>query len=932
MERKTAFVGGAGALAAAAYVVTTLIAAPQNRAADTAVVAFVADQRNGKNDLGARQVLRLVRANGAELLVVSGDLDYGADDAGRTGDPATWEAMIDAELGAGFPVIATAGDHELMKRPNGAPAPWPVYQQRLLARARQTGIECSGDYGLQSACTYRGMSFVSSAVLMDGRADHAGYVATALAAAPAGWRVCVVHQSLRWYDAIVDVYDACRAGGAVIAAGHQHLYLRSHAMANFRNRAVAENSGTYRIDGRASVAWVSGLGGKSVDGLKRVPGQPPPMSLWLAADKWATRRSADDGAQFGALVCRFGTGRATCEFRELDGTPKGKVVDSFVLVRDGAVVSPPPKLAPAPETPVVATPLPPPPVVATPPVVSAGSLTLSSSTASPLGMNLYRFADFSRQWILADAFKQTRWVSGKKWGDWNCLGANGQPLPLALDANGWVTSLGVCSTGAQQVADTNVFSGGAMLPGHYVVKYNGQGVLKYSAPKVSSAPGRDVVNVPATGNFWLQIESTNASNYIRDIRVYMPGGSCTEDPAKGCATDADCTATCIPYETGQRRFHHSVLANVRGKFSIVRYMDMMCTNGPTSPSAPSPWTTWSSYPTVGAAQWNGVTPANWQGLCGSLPAEIIAEFSEATNTDPWVNIPHRADDNWVTTFAQTLLAGLSPGRRVYVEHSNEVWNFVHAQHDIAAQRCPSYQDLIAGCQADTIPGNGVPCDGFPQSVPKNQSCFQATTRGHSERTVEAHNLFAQVFGASRVVRALAWQPDVGSRATVLGWNNAGQNIDAYAVPAYFGDLLTANMAQSWTVDQIYNYLDQTAINASIGRVVSDAGWLATNWPGISLVAYEGGQHLVATGNSGVTAKFVTMNRDPRMSGLTTRLLDGWKAAGGTLFLYYAEVSPYGDSGMWGAREYEHQALSAAPKAQAVEAWSSTPCWWPGCTP
>ena len=65
-------------------------------------VAFTGDQSLGSDP---EEVLRLVRAEGAEALFIQGDFDY-------SDDPAAWEAMLNDTLGPDFPVIALVGNHD----------------------------------------------------------------------------------------------------------------------------------------------------------------------------------------------------------------------------------------------------------------------------------------------------------------------------------------------------------------------------------------------------------------------------------------------------------------------------------------------------------------------------------------------------------------------------------------------------------------------------------------------------------------------------------------------------------------------------------------------------------------------------------------------------------------------------------------------------
>ena len=59
-----------------------------------------------------------------------------------------------------------------------------------------------------------------------------------------------------------------------------------------------------------------------------------------------------------------------------------------------------------------------------------------------------------------------------------------------------------------------------------------------------------------------------------------------------------------------------------------------------------------------------------------------AHFSAANmlDKDLWVNVPHKASDDYVRNLAQLLKDNLEPDRVVYVEYSNEVWNGIFDQN------------------------------------------------------------------------------------------------------------------------------------------------------------------------------------------------------------------------------------------------------------
>jgi hypothetical protein len=65
-------------------------------------IAFIGDQGLGPN---AVAVLNLIRLEGAQAVMHSGDLDY-------VNDPAAWESQINSVLGADFPYFVSIGNHD----------------------------------------------------------------------------------------------------------------------------------------------------------------------------------------------------------------------------------------------------------------------------------------------------------------------------------------------------------------------------------------------------------------------------------------------------------------------------------------------------------------------------------------------------------------------------------------------------------------------------------------------------------------------------------------------------------------------------------------------------------------------------------------------------------------------------------------------------
>lgn len=280
-------------------------------------VAFIADQGLKK---GARDVLQLIKAEGADLVLHQGDLDY-------RDDPRRWDNFITSVLGRDFPYFASIGNHDVdFWYGRGG------YQSKLRARLnRIPGATCRGDLGVRSSCTFGGLFFILSGVgTLPDRPDdpeHVAYIRDQLARTGGIWRFCSWHKNQtlmqigrKSNEVGWDAYEACREGGAIIATAHNHAYSRTHLMDNLRTQSIASTSETIKIEKGKTFVFVSGLGGRP--GHDQVRGGP-----W-----WAAVHSVDRGGNLGALFCDFfataDPTQASCYFKDIDGI----VSDRFELI------------------------------------------------------------------------------------------------------------------------------------------------------------------------------------------------------------------------------------------------------------------------------------------------------------------------------------------------------------------------------------------------------------------------------------------------------------------------------------------------------------------------------------------------------------------------------------------------------------------------
>jgi predicted phosphodiesterase len=274
-------------------------------------IAIIGDQSISDN---AHKLLKMIKDEGVELLVINGDFDY-------KNNPAAWKKMHDDVLGTSFPIIAVAGNHD-------ADDSWELWQeyQRITADwDANPNLSCTGTPGEESTCVYKGIKIVS---VTPNQFDyeHTKYIKQAFDGDDNSWKICAWHKNMtkmqtgdKLDEAGWGVYDACREQGALITTAHEHAYARSFLFSDIENQVIADNNpNSAKLSKGKTIVILSGLGGKSSRPLQR-------DDSW-----WAHRENANTGAVAGALICSFGKkSKADCYFKDI----KKGIVDTFTLTK-----------------------------------------------------------------------------------------------------------------------------------------------------------------------------------------------------------------------------------------------------------------------------------------------------------------------------------------------------------------------------------------------------------------------------------------------------------------------------------------------------------------------------------------------------------------------------------------------------------------------
>jgi len=463
-----------------------------------------------------------------------------------------------------------------------------------------------------------------------------------------------------------------------------------------------------------------------------------------------------------------------------------------------------------------------------------------------IGINLTSVYPGAPTLPFADVFKQS--------GEWRSLGeglrGGANDRRLELTAEGWVRSL----TSGQQAVKT-ILEGGRYPAGVYRLSYDGQGeLLLQDDAKIVGRLGKDwMVRVVPRDRITLRIAKTNEADPIRNVRIFLPG----HDPATS------------PFASNPKYLDY-----LRG-FQVLRFVG------------------WANINEEDVVEWSERTQtrnASQYGKAGVALEHMIQIAAEA-NASPWFNVPTRANDAYVRQMAVLIKEKMKPGRKFYVEYSNELWNSAF----------PQYQYAIGEAKRLGL---------------KDADDF------YVRRSLQVFRIFEGVFGGpSRFVRVLSGQAVNAWRAEkLLHHRDIGTVVDAYAVAPYFGyqdQLLgkggSASELRTTSRDVLMQRLDRAlAETRAVIRMNADLARRA----GLPLIAYEAGQHV--TNPPGDDAFCATINRDPRMADLYRKYIEIWvKEASGNLMMLAGDIFAYGRYGCWGLTEFLGQNLQAAPKLSAV---------------
>ncbi len=478
---------------------------------------------------------------------------------------------------------------------------------------------------------------------------------------------------------------------------------------------------------------------------------------------------------------------------------------------------------------------------------------------------------------------------------------------VAYDQQGWPKNLNGGRAGVFFLRNVPLK---ALPPGNFTVLYDGEGKIEYlqNVEVISRKPNKDANTGEDTITFTeradgfmtaaLQITESNPDNPLKNIRILMPGGICTNNPYQQIDDASACSnSRYLDFKTHYASiiFNPDYL-NFMKDFGVIRFM-------PMSGITRDPAERWNQRPTLNEPTWGGIYGSR------GVPLEIQIELANRLKAHPWLNVPHGADDDYMRQFASYVKQHLSPELMPHIEYTNEAWNanFIHNE----------YMQKM----------------GIKQKL--DQDALIAGYKYYAKRSVEFFTIWESVYGGSsqlvRIIGGWDTRPDISG--IILAYNKTYESVDAVAIAPYIGGNLRGFRA-SKTVDDIFDLLTDQDSYRSLPKIMHELNKhaeLAKSF-GISLIAYEGGQGLVDWAAKDYTQHpnplFFAANRDPRMNKLYQDLYQQWREMGAGLFVAFSAPRSCNWHGCWGLKEHIRQDVSAAPKLEASLAFTKeNELWW-----
>lgn len=472
------------------------------------------------------------------------------------------------------------------------------------------------------------------------------------------------------------------------------------------------------------------------------------------------------------------------------------------------------------------------------------------------GMNLSDVA----YWLANRPFKNLMLHSGQfltSSASTSSLNNSGLIGEIVVDTAGYPIEIPQnTSGGLQRVYCPTSSSGGPMPVGDYVLLYEGQGTIWINGNNIvetDNQAGRIAFTVTGTNSIRIGILSSQLGDHVRNIRIVRPEHEFDDLVANP--------------------FYQTYLDHL-SNFSTIRFMNWQGINN-------SNVVEWSErrLPTYHTQASNG----QFVGVA----YEYIVQLCNDLQKDAWVCVPHLASDDYITQMATFFRDNLDQNLTIYVEYSNELWNWNFAQ---------------AQWSNNTRPLN---------------LNFARTAGQRARHTFEIwHNVFGNE--SNRVQRTLGTNAYSSNYGEEILAQVGANNFDYFSPTWYFAN---DNDCMDALWDANGAVTPQEVIDCARNRWYNRYDTYRANfWNaklyGKPVIGYEGGQHISAGGNGGnfpYLQSLYDAQIVPEMYDLYQEVIDSLRVLGMDMAMAYALIRwRETDTGSWGHLETVDQDTTVMP--------------------
>ncbi len=386
--------------------------------------------------------------------------------------------------------------------------------------------------------------------------------------------------------------------------------------------------------------------------------------------------------------------------------------------------------------------------------------------------------------------------------------------------------------------------------GTYVMLFDGVGTFNFvnwtAATVTSVAAGRIEFTIDVVDGNGVHIEmmSSQLGNHVRNIRI-----------VRDIYESDYLTAPFLPQ-----------FAAKADEFGTFRFMDWAATN----------------YHPISA--WGDRIDANFHTQANDpegMSWEFMIDVANYFDKDIWINVPHLADANYITQMAMLFRDRLETERSIYLEYSNECWNWIFDQTHWLNDNPPFTGNIGQNYGYYSL----QVFDTWETVFSGQENRLKMVLAGHDYFVIDAMDyIIAQ--GEGDLVDLVSY-PGYVALSDPTDYD-ALDALSASATADDVMDMLEANMASN------FYWMNQFKI------LVSDVY-------GKEFTMYEGGQHLTPRW-FGLEADYnpalYAAQNSTRMYSFYQDILDYYKnTLGVTLFMNYTLTSPQESAfGSWGLLE------------------------------